>query len=159
MSGGVRLGPAAVVCGEYAANFSSAVLVVAEGVFDPLAGDLVAARDAFGVHAEQDGDAVAGPLGNLGGVDAGVQPGGQEGVAQVVRAFSEQRCRLGLGERAVAGGFPCPAVNDGGGTASWPSAPVAGSARRSGLWIFRCRRSRPLVRSGSRPIVIGWAER
>jgi len=44
--------------------------VVAECVFNALAVELVAAMDAFGVDAEQDIDAVAGPLGDLGGVDA-----------------------------------------------------------------------------------------
>ncbi len=49
-------------------------------------------------------------------------------------------------------------VDSGEGTASWPSAPGAGSARRSGLRIFRCRNRRLLARSGSTPIVTGWAE-
>lgn len=59
-------------------------VVVAQSVFDPLPVELVAAVDALGVDTQQDVDAVAGPLGNLGGIDAGVQPGGQAGVAQVV---------------------------------------------------------------------------
>ena len=45
--------------------------------------------EAFGVDAEEDGDAVAGPFGDLGGSHAGVEPGGQAGVAQVVGAFGQ----------------------------------------------------------------------
>jgi hypothetical protein len=50
------------------------VVVAAEGVGDALVDGAVLAVDAVGVDLEQDGDAVPGPAGDLGGRDAGVQP-------------------------------------------------------------------------------------
>jgi len=44
------------------------------------------ADDALGVDPEQDVDAVAGPFGDLGGGDSAVEPGGEAGVPEVVRA-------------------------------------------------------------------------
>jgi hypothetical protein len=61
---------------------AGSLIIVAECVFYAPAVDLVAAMDALGVDAEQDINAVAGPFGDLGGVDAGVQPGGQAGGGQ-----------------------------------------------------------------------------
>jgi hypothetical protein len=57
---------------------------------------LLGVGEAFGVNAEEDGDAVVGPFGDLGGGDAGVEPGGQACVPQVVRALSERRGLFGL---------------------------------------------------------------
>lgn len=51
---------------------------------DPALGELVLARDALGVDAQQDVDAVPGPLGYLGWVDAAIQPGGQASMPQVI---------------------------------------------------------------------------
>jgi hypothetical protein len=42
------------------------------------------AVDALGVDPEQDGDAVPGPLGDLGGRDTAVEPGGDAAVAKVI---------------------------------------------------------------------------
>lgn len=67
--------------------------------------------EAFGVDAEEDGDAVAGPFGGLGGGDAGVEPGGQAGVPQVVGAFGEGRRLFGGGECGLAGFLPGAAVD------------------------------------------------
>ena len=59
------------------------------GFFETAEGRSFGVGEAFGVDAEKDGDAVACPLGDLGGGDASVQPGGQAGVAQVVGPFAE----------------------------------------------------------------------
>ena len=53
------------------------------------------AVDAVGVDLEQDGDAVAGAAGNFGGGDPGVQPEGDGGVPQVIRAAGQRRCLWG----------------------------------------------------------------
>src|ERR1035441_2434028 len=65
------------------------VLWVRFGFFDASEGGLFGVGEAFGVDAEEDGDAVACPFGDLGGGDACVEPGGQAGVAEVVGAFAE----------------------------------------------------------------------
>ena len=64
---------------------------MARGLVDAALGELVLARDALGVDAQQYVHAVPGPFGYLGGVDAAVQPGGQAGVPQVVWPPSEGR--------------------------------------------------------------------
>ena len=51
--------------------------------------DGLAVVEAFGVAGEEDFDAVAGALGDFGGVGSCCEPGGQGGVAQVVGAFGE----------------------------------------------------------------------
>ena len=77
---------------------SSDVIVAAGGVHRPrirvarlrsALGYLVLAVDALGVDPEQDGDAVPGPLGDLGGRDSAVEPGGDTGVPKVVDAPCE----------------------------------------------------------------------
>ncbi len=73
--------------------------VIAQGFLDQLPSDLVASDDALGVDPQQDGDAVAGPLCNLGGVDAAVEPCRQAGVPEVVRSAGE---RGGTGRRITA---------------------------------------------------------
>ena len=62
------------------------------------------AVDAFGVGAEQYLDAVAGPFGDLGCCDSGVEPGRDAGVSKIVGPLSEWGFELGLGERGPA----CP---------------------------------------------------
>jgi len=52
----------------------SLAVVSVEGVVDALVGGGGLAIDAVGVDLEQDGDAVAGAAGDLGGGHAGVQP-------------------------------------------------------------------------------------
>lgn len=56
----------------------------AEGAGQSFSGLLFATIEALCVHAEQHRDAVSGPLGYPWCLDAGVQPGGHRGVAQVV---------------------------------------------------------------------------
>jgi hypothetical protein len=46
--------------------------------------------DAFGVDTEQDGHAVAGLFGDLGGGDSGVQSGGHARVPELVRDLGER---------------------------------------------------------------------
>jgi len=76
--------------------------VLAQRFADPALGQLVLARDAFGVDAQQDVHAVPGALGHLSGVDAAVEPCEQAGVAQIVRPPGERRGLLGRGERRLA---------------------------------------------------------
>jgi hypothetical protein len=59
-------------------------LALAQGLADATLGELVLAHDAFGVDPHQDVDAVPCPLGDLGRVDAAVEPRGQAGMPQVV---------------------------------------------------------------------------
>jgi len=70
-------------------------------------------RDAHGVDAEQDTDAVPCPFGGLGGVDAGVEPCGQACVAKIVWPASEWRrsLSLSLGQGGFASGCPDAAVD------------------------------------------------
>jgi hypothetical protein len=77
-------------------------------------GGLFGVGEAFGVDAEEDGDAVACPFGDLGRGDGGVEPGGQAGVAEVVRTFGERGFVLGWGEDGLAGFVP-GAADDGVG--------------------------------------------
>src|SRR6266566_9344020 len=58
---------------------------------------------ALGVDPQQDVDAVSGPVGDLRWCDAGVEPGGDGCVAQVVGAAGQQRCRFRAGEGGGAG--------------------------------------------------------
>jgi hypothetical protein len=51
-------------------------------IADSALGELALADDALGVDPEKYVDAVSGPLGDLGGLDAAVQPGGQAGVGR-----------------------------------------------------------------------------
>src|SRR5271165_5279602 len=87
-----------------------AVLGAAEGVGDALVGGVGLSVDAVGVDLEQDGDAVPGAAGDFGGGDAGVQPQGHGGVAQVVGAAGQRGGVLGGGEGGGAGGGPVGAV-------------------------------------------------
>ena len=59
------------------------------GLFEATEGGLFRVGEAFGVDAEEDGDAVARPFGDLGGSDACVEPSGQAGVAEIVGAFGQ----------------------------------------------------------------------
>jgi hypothetical protein len=80
-----------------------------EAALDLPVGDVILAVDAVDVDGEQRADAVAGVPGDFGGCGAGVQPQGQGGVAQVVRAPGEWRGRCGP-ESQDAGGVPGAAV-------------------------------------------------
>src|SRR6266566_1262590 len=61
-------------------------------------GLVLLAGDALGVDPQQDVDLVPGPVGYLRWCDAGVQPGGDRRVTQVVGAAGQQRRRLWAGE-------------------------------------------------------------
>src|SRR5258708_39731387 len=78
----------ALACG--AGSFAVVFVLLAEGVVDALVGCAGLAVDAVGVDLEQDGDAVAGAAGDLGGGDPGVEPQGHGGVAEVVGAAGQR---------------------------------------------------------------------
>ena len=69
----------------------------AEGVGDALVGGVGLPVDAVGVDLEQDGDAVPGTAGDVGGGHPGVEPEGYGGVTQVVGAATQRRPALGGG--------------------------------------------------------------
>src|SRR5215471_11015070 len=68
---------------------------IPQGCVYPSVGDVVAVVEALGVDAEQDFDAVPGPLGDAGRGHARSQPERYRCVAQVVGAASEGRGDLG----------------------------------------------------------------
>lgn len=65
-----------------------------QSILDPLVHDLFVAIDALGVGLEQDVDGVAGPVGDLGGVNAGVESEGHAGVPEVVRPRGQRQVHL-----------------------------------------------------------------
>src|SRR5262249_42759752 len=73
------------------------------GFLDPALGFVLLPRDALGVDAQQDVDAVSCPLGDLRGGHTSVQPGGNGRVPQVVGAPGEQGRPFLAGERRGAG--------------------------------------------------------
>ena len=75
----------------------------AEGSVYAGVSDVFPVVEAFGVDAEQDFDAVPGPLGDLCRGDSGVQPERYRRVAQVVGASGQGRGDLGRGQRAGSG--------------------------------------------------------
>jgi hypothetical protein len=91
----------------------AAVSVLPQCFADPALRQFVLADDAFGIDPQQYVHAVPGPLGNLGRVDAAVEPGGQAGVPQVVRAPGERRGLLRGGQGRLARFGPGPPVGDG----------------------------------------------
>jgi hypothetical protein len=102
------------------------ILPDGERFADPELGEFVLARDALGVDPQQDVYAVSGPLGHLGGVDAAVQPGGQAGMPQVVRAPGERRGLFGCGEGHLARFDPgAPVVDRGQLAAAHPTEEAA----------------------------------
>ena len=76
MSGAHRVSPGG--CTEYGPKFSG--IRTAEHRVDPSARGLLLAHEALGVDLEQDGEAVAGPLGNLSGEHTGIEPRRHRGV-------------------------------------------------------------------------------
>ncbi len=82
-----------------------------ESVFDPLADVVLLAIDAVQVDVVQGPDAVPGAGGDLGGRAGGVQPQGQGGMSQVIRAAGERGSGQLRTEGGLAGGVPGPAVD------------------------------------------------
>ncbi|MEU5785013.1 hypothetical protein [Micromonospora lupini] len=83
---------------------------ICERVADLVVHGVVAAVDAVGVDAEQDGDAVAQPPGDLGRRDAGIQP--ERGrVPQVVGPADQRRGNLRFGQRLLASELSSPVVD------------------------------------------------
>src|ERR1022692_2977715 len=90
------------------ASFSAVVLAVLldcrpQRGFHPCDPDVLHAGDASGVYPEEHLDAVPGPGGALGWRDAGVQPPGNSGMSQVVRAAHQRRGELGRGQGQRSG--------------------------------------------------------
>ena len=75
----------------------------AKGVGDALVGGISLPVDAVGVDLQQDGDAVPGPAGDLGGGHPGVQPQRHRRVPQVVGTPPQRRPVLGGGQGLLAG--------------------------------------------------------
>src|ERR1035438_2494841 len=75
-------------------------------------GYLVLAVDALGVDLEQDGDAVPGPLGDLGGRDSPVEPCRDAGVPEVVDALGQRGRIFAGGKCDVACLVPHATVGD-----------------------------------------------
>jgi hypothetical protein len=76
--------------------------VLAQGFADPALGELVLADDSLGVDPQQHVDAVPGPFGDLGRVDAAVEPRGQTRVPQVVGPPGQGRGLLGWSKGSLA---------------------------------------------------------
>ena len=70
----------------YARRLSGCV----EGIADALVGRSGLAVDAVGIDLQQDGDAVTGAAGDLRGGHPGVEPQGNGGVPQVIRAACQR---------------------------------------------------------------------
>jgi hypothetical protein len=82
-----------------------------EGVFDPLADGAFLAVGAVQVDLMQDAGAGPRPGGDFGGLAGGIEPQGQDGVPQVIRAARQRRGGQFRAERGVAGGLPGAAVD------------------------------------------------
>jgi hypothetical protein len=81
-------------------------VLLVEGVLDLLAHGVLLAVEAVGVGGVQDGDAVPGAGGDLGGCAGGGQPQRQGGVPQVVRPPGQRSGGQDGAERVAAGGVP-----------------------------------------------------
>jgi len=95
----------AAVC-ETTAKHASGCGVIGQGLVYAVVPELLVAVDASGVNPQQDGDAVSGSAGDLGGRDACVEAKGDAAVPQVVGAGRQRRCGLGMGERGAADLLP-----------------------------------------------------
>ena len=85
---------------------------IAGRVFDAPPGYLFLAVDALGVDLEQDGDAVSGPLGDLGGLYAPVEPCRDASVPEVVDALGQRGRVFGGSQGGTARFIPHAAVGD-----------------------------------------------
>ena len=77
--------------------------VLFESFADPALGEFVLADDTLGVDPQEHIHAVPGPLRYLGGVDAAIQPRGQAGMPEIVRAPGERRGLLRGTQSRLAG--------------------------------------------------------
>ena len=95
----------------------------------PVVGDLLAVVQAFGIDAEQNFDAVPGPLGHVGGRDSRLEPQRHCRVAKVVGTPGERRgdLRGGQGEGPGLG----PDIADRGGGDGMPTVAAEDPAVRS----------------------------
>ena len=80
----------------------AAISVLAQRFADPALGELVLAHNALGVDPQQHVHAVPSPLRHLGRVHAAVEPRGEAGVPEVVRAPRERRGLLRRGQGRLA---------------------------------------------------------
>jgi hypothetical protein len=102
--------PVAAVC-ETTAKHDSRGGVIGQGLVYAVVPECLVAVDASGVDPQRDSDTVSGAAGHLGRGHARVEADGDAAVPQIVRAGSQRRCGLGLGERSAAGLLPDPAVD------------------------------------------------
>ena len=107
--------------------------VLAQGFANPALGQLVLAYDALGIDPEEYVDAVPGPFGDLGWVDATVEPRGKARVPKVVGPPAEGRGLLRRGERGLASFDPCAPVSDRGQLAAPHTAKEAAVRRGAEL--------------------------
>jgi hypothetical protein len=70
---------------------TASISVLPQGLADAALGELILAHHAPGIDPQEHIHAVPRPLGYLGRVDAAVEPCGQAGVPEVVRAQGERR--------------------------------------------------------------------
>jgi hypothetical protein len=84
------------------------LVVGAQEPFDALVVDGLPVIQALRITGQENLDAVAGPLGDLGRVGARAQPGGQRRVAQVVGAFRERGAGEGGWQGEGTGLVPDP---------------------------------------------------
>jgi len=122
---------ATACCNTPRSALGLAMSVLAQRFTDAALGEFVLAHDALGIDPQQYVHAVSGPLGYLGRVDAAVEPRGQAGMAEVVRAPGERRGLLCCGEGRLTRSDPGPPVGDRGQIA----APDAAEEAAGGRWI------------------------
>src|SRR5689334_10066930 len=89
------------------------LVVLAKQILDAPVGDVLPPVEALRVAGEQYLNAVAGALGHLGRVDAGVEPRRQRRVPKVVRPTRERRGRDGRRKREEPGLLPHAVVGRG----------------------------------------------
>ena len=144
LSGGVRPTPAFTGC---LCHIRAKVQPSPERGGDATTGRVLLAGDALGVDLQQHGDAVTGPLGDLGRRHAGVEPGRHRRVPQVVGPARERRRDL-LGRSARRPG-PCRQVRQYVLSASSPPRTPRNSSPSGPVPnVFRCACSRTVSSGG-----------
>jgi hypothetical protein len=120
--------PGVPLCGSLCPICAQVSLVLLTGgLFDAPLRLVLLAGDAFGVDPQQDVDAVACPLGDLGSGHARVEPGGYRRVSEVVGAPRQQRSRLASREGCSPGlvkDLEIRAVIEDAATGTGEDAPV-----------------------------------